>query len=73
VGEESFNRPEHIASSFNRPEGGLAGKGTPKTGGSAKGVPKTGRRAKGAAHWSAGVMNTREEFLLAFQQEVSRL
>jgi hypothetical protein len=49
---------------------GKAAKGMPNTGGSAKGMPNTGRAAKGAANWRAGVMNTQQEFLLAFQQEV---
>jgi hypothetical protein len=31
-------------------------------------MPNTGRAAKGAANWRAGVMNTKQEFLLAFQQ-----
>jgi hypothetical protein len=55
------------------PNTGKAAKGMPNTGGSAKGVPNTGRAAKGAAHWNTGVMNTTEDFLLAFQQEVLRL
>jgi hypothetical protein len=47
---------------------GKAAKGMANTGGSAKGMPNTGRAAKGAANWRAGVMNTKQEFLLAFQQ-----
>jgi hypothetical protein len=65
-------------------EGGKAGKGkakqgattkgvkrAPNKGGKAKGVPNTGKAAKGAANWRAGVMQTPEELLLAFQQDIS--
>jgi hypothetical protein len=37
-------------------------------------MAKTGKAAKGAAgHWRVGVMETPQDFLLAFQQEVLRL
>ena len=39
----------------------------------AKGMAKTGKTAKGAANWQAGVMETKQDFLLAFQQEVEAL
>jgi hypothetical protein len=71
-----------VARAYGR-KGGKAGKGKPKTGKAArgskntgkaaKGMAKTGRAAKGAANWRAGgggVMQTPQEFLLAFQQEV---
>jgi hypothetical protein len=45
-------------------------KGVPNTGGKAKGVPNTGRAAKGAANWRTGKMQTPQDLLLAFQQEV---
>jgi hypothetical protein len=47
---------------------GKAAKGMAKTGKAAKGVAKTGKAAKGAANWRAGVMETKQDFLLAFQQ-----
>jgi hypothetical protein len=33
-------------------------------------MPNTGGSAKRAAHWNTGVMETEQDFLLAFQQEV---
>jgi hypothetical protein len=53
------------------PNKGGSAKGVPNTGGSAKGVPNTGKAAKGAAHWNAGVMQTPQQLLLAFQQDIS--
>jgi hypothetical protein len=56
------------------PQTGNAAKGVkraPQTGKAAKGVPNTGKAAKGAAHWNAGVMQTPQELLLAFQQDIS--
>jgi hypothetical protein len=50
--------------------GKQAAKGVAKTGKAAKGMAKTGRAAKGAAHWNTGVMETPQDLLLAFQQEV---
>jgi hypothetical protein len=52
---------------------GRAAKGSKKTGKAAKGMAKTGRAAKGVANWRAGgggVMQTPQELLLAFQQEM---
>ena len=57
-----------VARAYDREGGKAAGKGKPKTGKAAKGMAKTGKAAKGAAHWNAGVMQTPQELLLAFQQ-----
>jgi hypothetical protein len=67
---------QSVVARQNGRAGGLAAKGTPKGGKTAKGVkraPATGRAAKGAAHWRAGgggVMQTPQDLLLAFQQDL---
>jgi hypothetical protein len=53
----------------------MAAMGMPNTGKAAKGVPNTGRAAKQGrgqptGHWNTGVMETKQDLLLASQQEV---
>jgi hypothetical protein len=52
---------------------GKAAKGMPKTGGAAKGVPKRGGGPAKGSKKKTGAMDTKQDFLLAFQQEVLRL